>query len=35
MFEKPLKCNYHVNNWFTDTDKQLMEVVKIWMNRNG
>jgi len=35
MFEKPLKWDYHIINWFTDTDEQLMEVVKIWMNRNG
>jgi adenylylsulfate kinase len=28
MFEKPLKCNWHVADWFDDTPTQLMFVVK-------
>ena len=28
MFEKPLKCNWHVADWFDDTSTQLMFVVK-------
>ena len=35
MFEMPTTIDYHVSQWFEDTDKQLLEVVKIWMNRNG
>lgn len=35
MFENPPKCNYCVSKWFTDTDKQLLDVVKIWMKRNN
>ena len=35
IFEAPPKCNYHVSEWFTDTDKQLLEVVNIWMKRNN
>lgn len=34
MFEVPPKCDYHVSGWFDDTDQQLLEVVKSWMNRN-
>jgi adenylylsulfate kinase len=28
MFEKPLKCNWHVADWFDDNPTQLMFVVK-------
>jgi adenylylsulfate kinase len=35
MFEQPPNCNYHVSDWFTDTDMQLLEVVNIWMKRNN
>ena len=35
MFEIPRTIDYHVSQWFDDTDKQLLEVVKLWMNRNG
>jgi len=35
MFEQPPHCDYHVSEWFTDTDKQLLEVVNIWMKRNN
>lgn len=35
VFEIPTTINYHVAEWFDDTDKQLLDVVKTWMNRNG
>lgn len=35
MFEPPPKCDYHVSAWFTDTDLQLLPVVKAWMERNN
>ena len=34
MFEKPLKIDYHVQEWFTDTHEALAPVVKEWMARN-
>jgi adenylylsulfate kinase len=33
MFEKPLKCNWHVADWFDDTPTQLMFVVKSYAER--
>lgn len=27
MFEKPAKCDYHVEGWFNDTHEQLAKVV--------
>jgi adenylylsulfate kinase len=35
MFEAPAKYNYHVSEWFTDTHHQLMQVVKVYMERNS
>jgi len=34
MFQKPAKVDYHVKGWFDDTPQQLIEVVKVWMERN-
>jgi len=34
MFQKPAKVDYHVKAWFDDTPQQLIEVVKVWMERN-
>jgi|TARA_B110000977_G_C10975278_1_gene453952 adenylylsulfate kinase len=34
MFQKPLKVDYHVQEWFNDTHAKLMEVVSVWMQRN-
>jgi adenylylsulfate kinase len=28
MFEKPAKSDYHVKQWFTDTDQQLSKIVQ-------
>lgn len=33
IFEKPPKCNYHVNAWFNDTHAQLVKVVNNYMLR--
>ena len=33
MFEPPKNYNYHVAEWFDDTDKQLMEVILGYMKR--
>ena len=30
MFEKPASFDYHVAEWFTDTDRQLAAVVARW-----
>ena len=35
MFQKPSQFDYHVSEWFNDTDKQLMQVVTSYMNHNG
>ena len=35
MFEQPIMCDYHVARWFDDTPAQLLEVVKIYMERNN
>lgn len=35
MFVNPPHCDYHVSKWFDDTHAQLMQVVAIWMERNG
>lgn len=34
IFETPTMFNYHVSEWFTDTDKKLLDVVKVFMQRN-
>jgi adenylylsulfate kinase len=34
IFEQPLNCEYHVEKWFEDTDKQLMKVVTDYIQRN-
>lgn len=33
MFEPPKHYNYHVSEWFEDTDKQLMEVILGYVKR--
>lgn len=33
MFEPPTNYNYHVAEWFDDTDKQLMEVILGYIKR--
>jgi len=35
MFEQPPHCDYHVSQWFTDTHHQLMQVVKVYIERNS
>ncbi len=35
MFEKPIKCDYHVAQWFDDTPEQLKPVVERWRARHG
>lgn len=35
MFEKPPTCDYHVSKWFNNTHEELLNVIKIWMERNG
>ena len=35
MFEKPVKCSYHVKQWFNDTHAQLLEVVKRYMEKHS
>lgn len=32
---KPDEYNYHVSAWFTDTHKQLFEVVSVYLSRKG
>ena len=34
IFEEPLQCNYHVKEWFHDTDKELMKVVTNYIQQN-
>ncbi len=34
MFETPVKCSYHVKQWFDDTHAQLLQVVQRWMEKN-
>ena len=34
MFQPPSNYNYHVSEWFDDTHKQLLDVVKKYMERN-
>ena len=34
MFQPPTNYNYHVSEWFDDTHKQLLDVVKKYMKRN-
>ena len=33
IFEPPLNCDYHVEKWFDDTDKQLMKVVMNYIQK--
>ena len=35
LFQPPLKCDYHVAEWFDDTHAQLLSVVKTYMERNN
>ena len=35
MFEKPIRCDYHVKEWFNDTHAQLLLVVKRYMEKNN
>ena len=35
MFETPVKCSYHVKQWFNDTHEQLLEVVKRYMEKHN
>jgi adenylylsulfate kinase len=32
IFEKPIKIDYHVSEWFNDTHKQLYEVFTHYLN---
>ena len=32
--ERPAKVNYHVSQWFHDTDAQLLQVIKKFTERN-
>tara|TARA_E500000178_G_C16825014_1_gene663336 strand:+ start:126 stop:473 length:348 start_codon:yes stop_codon:yes gene_type:complete len=32
--ERPYRVDYHVTDWFDDTDKQLLDVVKRYMEKN-
>ena len=37
VFEQPIYCDYHVSEWFDDTDQQLVEVLHRytkWMGEN-
>ena len=34
MFEEPLKCDYHVSKWFTDTPTVLTNVIARWRIKN-
>ena len=34
IFEPVLTYDYHVAKWFDDTDKQLVEIVSTYMQRN-
>ena len=33
LFEPPTNCNYHVEEWFNDTDRELMKVVTNYIQR--
>jgi len=35
MFEPPANYNYHVAEWFDDTDEQLVQVISEYMKRNN
>ena len=35
LFEKPSHYNYHVAEWFNDTDEQLVQVVSHYMKRHN
>ena len=35
MFENPPKCNYHVAEWFNDTDRQLSEVFENFKEKHS
>jgi adenylate kinase family enzyme len=32
IFENPIKFDYRVSGWFTDTDEQLLKIVKRYIN---
>ena len=33
IFESPVSCDYHVEAWFDDTQKELLEVIKKYISR--
>jgi uridine kinase len=33
--ETPPRIDYHVSEWFNDTHKQLVNVIKLYMERNN
>lgn len=35
MFDPPLKYNYHVSKWFTDTHLQLSEIVNAYIKNEN
>ena len=35
IFVQPPHCDYHVEDWFTDTHEILVKVVRTWMDRNN
>ena len=35
IFQPPVKVNYHVKQWFTDTHAQLSDVVKNYMEKKN
>ena len=34
IFETPPRCDYHVSEWFDDTEYQLMQVISKWNLRS-
>lgn len=34
LFEIPVHCDYHVEQWFNDTDKELAKVVTSYIQRD-
>lgn len=34
IFEKPVHVDYHVEEWFSDTHAQLVQIVKNYIERN-
>ena len=35
IFKNPIKCDYHVAEWFSDTHAQLVDVVTNYMEKNN